>query len=320
MDKKPTKTPYKVPRKLSALLQTAMAQEEQQIQIPRESLAGVHCTTPILDPEVQEQVDMAMVPFTCHIRWEKWGMERLVGKRSAILLQGPPGTGKTTIARYCAKKVGQAVISIAMGDIGGSDPGATERNLKHIFEEARKDRTPVFIDECDSILWSRDKAGPDSMWMLAVVNALLKEIEISKLLVVLATNHAHFLDPALRRRLSAIIDVPFPSEATRLKIWQAFIPESFPIQPKHEQFRLLAKANLTGAEIQNAIETEARAALVQGRVPKFDSLCNIANKLAKAARQADTQTDPAIQHKLAQANGATAKSTSAQLAHRTIRK
>ena len=298
-----------------------MQQEEaQQVKIPRESLAGVHCVTPILAPEVQEQVDMALVPFTCKTRWDKWGLERLVGTKSAILLQGPPGTGKTTIARFCAKKVGQAMISIAMGDIGGSDPGSTERNLKAIFEEARKDKTPVFIDEADSILWSRDKAGPDSMWMLAVVNALLKEIEESKLLCILATNHAHFLDPALRRRLSAIIDVPFPDEETRFRIWQTFIPANVPIQPKDGQFRILAKAPLSGAEIKNAIETEARAALVQKRLPKFDSLCNIANKLAKAAREADTQADPAITFKLAQANGATATSASNQLAHRSVRK
>lgn len=270
-------------KKLSAILQTALPKE---IPVPYESLVGKVVEEPILDDETQMALDEALVPFACQLRWEKWGMKKRHGNRTAILLQGPPGTGKTTIARYAAKKVSKAIISITMADIGGGDPGDTERNARRIFDYGKANGPcAVFIDECDSILWSRDKAGPDSMWMLAVVNAFLYHIENYTSLVILATNHAHFLDPALERRLSAVIDVPRPTAQTRKVLWKAKIPEGYPLKLVPNEIEKLSELELSGAEIENAIEREARTALVKGRAPKFVSLYDIARKIAAKTRR-----------------------------------
>lgn len=261
----------KKPRKLATL---------QKPRFPYTSLFGTPVIEPILDGETRNQVVEAITSFTHKVRWEKWGMPDIAANAGAILLEGPSGTGKTTIARWLAKKVSGGIIEITMADVGGSDPGQTERGIRDIFTEAkRQGNATIFVDECDGILWSREKAGPDSMWMLAVVNEFLMQIERYEGLCILATNMAHLLDPALLRRLRAVIRVSVPPSDVRRKLWEAKMPLTFPLEPTEQQFRTLSRYVLTGALVEKAIIREAQVALREGRHPKFESLCNIAKSM-----------------------------------------
>lgn len=241
--------------------------------IPFTPLIGKQVTEPCLEENIWHRINEALVSYTHPARWEKWGVGQIRPNGIAILLTGPAGCGKTTIARWMAKKVSGAIIEITMADVGGGDPGDTERNTKAIFDYGKENNNcTIFIDECDSLLWSREKAGPDSMWMLAVVNRFLTEIERYKGLVILATNLKHFLDPALKRRLLDEIEIDIPPYETRKELWQEKIPVRFPYQPTTKDLHALATIRITGAEIENAIIREARQALREGRNPTFDGL------------------------------------------------
>lgn len=250
------------------------------ITVPYESLIGKGVIKPVLNEQTQNQIEAAIANFTGATRWKAWGMGSLQKQGSLVLLHGPSGTGKTTIARWLAKQVGTGFIPLSMADVGGSDPGQTERNLRTVFNKGRKeDNTTIFLDECDGILWSREKAGPDSMWMLSVINGLLTMVEPYQGLVVMATNMMQNLDPALMRRLTDIIEVARPNMDTRYNLWIDKIPAQFPVQPNETEFAKLAMYHLSGAEIENAIMAEAKLAITLGRKPKFESLCNIANRM-----------------------------------------
>lgn len=274
-------------KKLLALVKQAVQRhkpkekEKDSIRIPYEALMGKQVQRPILEPELDELLIEAVAPLKNAYKWKRWGMDRYDAFGTTLLFTGPSGTGKTTAARYLAKEVSGGMISITMADVGGGDPGSTERNTVAVFDEAkRRKNCTIFIDECDGLLWSRDKAGPDSMWMLGVVNNFLQQIEKFSGLTILATNNAHVLDSALKRRITETIEFPVPTYVVRLNLWTDKLPEPF-IKITQQQLNEIAKLVLTGAEIERAIEKEARVAIREGRNPRYESLLLRASKLVK---------------------------------------
>jgi SpoVK/Ycf46/Vps4 family AAA+-type ATPase len=264
---------------------TKIEKTDTGLIIPYESLMGIRVKEPILSSELSESIRICIANYTGAKRWEKWGMSEIKDGGSVILLIGPSGTGKTTIARWLAKQLGSGFIPLSMGDIGGAAPGDTERNLSKLFKVASKDgNTTIFMDECDGILVARESLGPDSMWMVTVINALLQKIENYKGPIIMATNRDHVLDPALDRRISDRIYILAPDFETRKRLWQEKIPAEFPITIDDNGFEELAIHKLTGAEIENCIITEAKTAIRQGRNPKYNSLCNIAKTYATHER------------------------------------
>lgn len=248
--------------------------------IPFTSLVGKAPTKPIFAPAIQDRLDEATAPITGEIRWRKWGMQ---AHSTCLLFHGPPGCGKTTAAKWLAKKVSNGIIEITMADVGGGNPGDTERGTREIFQAARKQgNCAIVIEECDGMLIARDKLGPDSMWMLTVVHAFMSEIEYYPGLVMLTTNMPHFLDPALKRRITDTIEIPKPCVDVRRQLWWAKIPEQYPLQLSDAQFTQIAGWALTGAEIEMCIDKESRRAIRLGRNPRFDSLMKIAESIIKS--------------------------------------
>src|SRR5581483_3416959 len=64
----------------------------------------------------------------------RWGARRPQG----ILMYGPPGTGKTMLARALAAEIGANFREIRTPEILDKWLGASERNIKRIFREARR--------------------------------------------------------------------------------------------------------------------------------------------------------------------------------------
>lgn len=233
---------------------------------------------PIMSLALERQVMNAVVMYTKRKEWQKWGMHRIRKQGAAILLKGPPGTGKTAIAEYLALKIRKKGIkSLSFADFGSHVPGENSRQIRKFFEAAKENgMMTVHLDECEAVLWDRARAGSTAMWMLEVIDELLVQIGKYQGLTILCSNKPELLDPALDRRLIAIIDVLPPEQPERLRLWKDKLPSEHPLKLSIDQLHKIATLQLTGAEIENTLIEFSSDCLRTDKTPKFERLFEMA--------------------------------------------
>ena len=130
---------------------------------------------------------------------------RLYGKslRGGLLLYGPPGCGKTFIARALAGEIGAQFLAVSIADVLDMYIGQSERNIRGLFETARRNAPcVVFLDEVDALGQKRSMLRNSAA--RGTVNQLLSEMDGladsgDGVFVLGATNHPWDVDVALRR-------------------------------------------------------------------------------------------------------------------------
>lgn len=142
-----------------------------------------------------------------------------------VLLSGPPGTGKTMIARAVAAETRAHFQSIDGPEIVDKHYGASEQQLRRVFETARAQAPSIiFIDEIDAIAPKRDVLSGEKQVERRIVAQLLALMDglssRGEVMVIAATNLPDAIDPALRRpgRFDREIRVPPPDRNGRAEI------------------------------------------------------------------------------------------------------
>ncbi|MBQ7307700.1 MAG: ATP-binding protein [Clostridia bacterium] len=139
-----------------------------------------------------------------------------------ILLYGLPGTGKTMIAKAIAHEVQAKFYSIKCSDIVSKWFGEAERNVKALFETARKDdKAIIFFDEFEALAARR--GGDNNGVMNRLVPELLAQIQgfndddSKHILLLAATNRPWDIDSAMLRpgRFNEKIYIGLPDEKAR---------------------------------------------------------------------------------------------------------
>jgi ATP-dependent 26S proteasome regulatory subunit len=131
-------------------------------------------------------------------------------RRRGVLLFGPPGTGKTLVAKAVATECGIGFMSIKGPELLDAYVGESERNVRSVFDEARRTSpTVIFFDELDSLAPARGSGSHGGGVMDRIVSQLLTEMDAmgvdggsggnSGIFVIGATNRPDLLDPALLR-------------------------------------------------------------------------------------------------------------------------
>jgi transitional endoplasmic reticulum ATPase len=193
-----------------------------------------------------------------------------------VLLYGPPGCGKTQIARAVARETAAHFVAINGPEIIDKMYGASEANLRQVFDEARK-RTPaiVFIDEIDAIAPKREEMGGDRQIERRVVAQLLTLMDgldrRQQVIVIAATNLPDSLDPALRRpgRFDREIRIPVPDRAGRREIL-AIHSRGMPLTPSVDLDHLAATTHgFVGADLE-ALCREAAMHCLRRVLPSVD--------------------------------------------------
>lgn len=230
---------------------------------------GVTFDSVILPPEKKQAVlDAVNQVNNQNLIFERWGFAEVLekGKAVSILLWGEPGTGKTLLAQAVADNFGRELKTITTAEIETPEPGGAERAIQKAFHEAGD--AVLLFDECDSLISSRKHLGSI---MAAQVNALLTELERFEGIVIFTTNRIEVLDEAFDRRLSLKLELEMPDASAREKIWRRLIPGKAPLA-KDVDFAKLAKVEIAGGHIKNAVLKAARAAANQDIPVEMKSL------------------------------------------------
>lgn len=125
--------------------------------------------------------------------------------RGGLLLWGPPGCGKTFIARALAGELQANFYEVGLSDVLDMYVGNSERNLRSIFEAARRNRPCLlFFDEIDALGQKRSQLRHGAGALRGVVNQMLSELDGASsdnegIFVLAASNHPWDIDSALLR-------------------------------------------------------------------------------------------------------------------------
>uniref|UniRef100_A0A6M2F7H4 AAA+ ATPase domain-containing protein n=1 Tax=Populus davidiana TaxID=266767 RepID=A0A6M2F7H4_9ROSI len=146
-----------------------------------------------------------------------------------ILLFGPPGTGKTMLAKAIAKEAGASFINVSMSTITSKWFGEDEKNVRALFTLAAKvSPTIIFVDEVDSMLGQRSRAGEHEA-MRKIKNEFMTHWDglltnqVERILVLAATNRPFDLDEAIIRRFERRIMLGLPSAEHRERILKTLL-------------------------------------------------------------------------------------------------
>lgn len=225
------------------------------------------------DLQVSTQCKEQLVRVCDRIRYrsivnETYGFDRKIpyGRGTSVVLYGPPGTGKTMAAQVVAGELGMDIYRIDLSQVGSKYIGETEKNLGKVFDAARFSNAILFFDEADALFTKRtDVSTSNDRYANAETAYLLQKIEEYPGISILATNVMQNFDNAFKRRMSFIIPIEQPDEATRLHLWQAVFPKEAPLD-ENINFEIYAKvAEITGSSIKSAALSAAYRAAAEKR-------------------------------------------------------
>ena len=215
-----------------------------------------------LDDTIEEVKEIAIVPLLHPEVYQKAGQDPPKG----ILLYGPPGVGKTLLAKALAREAQCNFILINGPELFSAAYGESEKKLRDIFAQAKKEApTVIYIDEIDAIASSR-KDGKGQLEK-RILTQLLTELDgfedRGQVLVVGSTNMMESIDDALLRagRFDRRIHVPYPDKSGRTHILSIHTA-SMPLEEEFSIDQWARNTNgYTGADLANLCRHAAVAAI-----------------------------------------------------------
>ena len=185
---------------------------------------------------------------------------------NGMLLYGPPGCGKTFFAEKMAEEIGFNFYQIKPSDIQSKWVNASQENIKHLFDEARKSAPSIiFIDELDALVPNRDDSGVNHM-NTSAVNEFLAQMNNSGddgVFIIGATNRPNAIDPAILRagRLDKHVYLPPPDFAARESMFKLYL-EKRPTEVGLDYAELAAATeNYVSSDIKFLCDEASRMAL-----------------------------------------------------------
>ncbi|GAB0493477.1 hypothetical protein MMPV_004759 [Pyropia vietnamensis] len=177
-----------------------------------------------LDIQKQEIREAVELPLTHAGLYAQIGIDPPRG----VLLFGAPGTGKTMLAKAVANHTTAAFIRVVASEFVQKYLGEGPRMVRDVFRLARENSpTIIFIDEIDAIATKRFDAqtGADrevQRILMELLNQMDGFDQHSNVKVIMCTNRADTLDPALLRpgRLDRKIEFPTPDRRQKRLIFQ----------------------------------------------------------------------------------------------------
>ena len=205
------------------------------------------------------------------------GTDLIAGKGQGliILLHGGPGTGKTFTAESVAEIAKKPLYRVSCGDLG-IEPTKVEEYLESVLYLGKIWDCVVLLDEADVYLEQRSM---ESLARNALVSVFLRVIEYYEGILILTSNRVGTFDEAFKSRLQLALHYEKLKLKDRRKIWENFIKRLETLEETGIDFNDLskhvndlAKHELNGRQIRNAITTARQLALYEEKDLDFNDL------------------------------------------------
>lgn len=207
--------------------------------------------------EVKKQIRLRLIePVKNPKLAEKYGLKTGGG----VLLYGPPGTGKTFIARAVAGELDLPFYMITAADVFGKYVGESEKNIRELFANARKNPlSVVFIDELEVLFGKRTENIHETTQK--VISVILQELDgVSQnknpMLLLGATNTPWKVDEAFLRPgrfdILAFVDLP-DIEARKQILKSAFKQGKLPLEEGLIDYIAENSKRYSGADLNGVV-------------------------------------------------------------------
>lgn len=214
-----------------------------------------------LDMQKQEIREAVELPLTQGDLYKQIGIDPPRG----VLLYGPPGTGKTMLVKAVANSSTASFIRVNGSEFVQKYLGEGPRMVRDVFRLARENSPSIiFIDEIDAIATKRFDAqtGADrevQRILLELLNQMDGFDQTSSVKVIMATNRADTLDPALLRpgRLDRKIEFPSLRDRRERRLIFSTIASKMSLSPEVDLDSLIIRNDPLSGAIIAAIMQEA---------------------------------------------------------------
>ncbi len=232
----------------------------------------------------------------------QWGFDRKLssGKGVNALFAGTSGTGKTMAAEVIANELGLELYKVDLAGVVSKYIGETEKNLERIFDAAEQANAILFFDEADALFGKRSEVhDAHDRYANIEVAYLLQRMEQYEGISLLATNLRQNMDEAFVRRLAFIVQFPFPSVESRLRIWQGIWPREISLSDDVNLEHLATQYKLSGGNIKNIAFAAAFHAAADGGCVSMSHLLRATRreyqKMDRVLHGSELETLPALE-------------------------
>ncbi len=218
-------------------------------------------------PEAQQRTLRQIAAHAKHrlMVYQHWGFagKGVRGLGITALFAGESGTGKTMAAEVLANELRLDVYRIDLSGVVSKYIGETERNLRRVFDAAETSGAMLLFDEADALFGKRSEVRDShDRYANIEVSYLLQRMEAYRGLAILTTNMKAALDVAFSRRLSFVVQFPFPDQHQRELIWSRIFPAAAPLEPL--DYAKLARLSMSGGNIRSIALNAAFLAADEG--------------------------------------------------------
>jgi SpoVK/Ycf46/Vps4 family AAA+-type ATPase len=190
--------------------------------------------------------------------FREWGLHHYVDGGFRALFRGPSGTGKTMAAIALAKSTGLDLFRVDLSAVTSKYIGETEKNLRRLFEKAQQSGSILLFDEADALFGKRSQVHEArDRYANVEIGTLLRRIEPFEGLAIITTNLSANIDEDAVGRIDVMVEFPRPDEAAREALWRKLLDSVKLPRAGDLDVHLLAKHELSGAEILRCVRVAA---------------------------------------------------------------
>jgi hypothetical protein len=255
-------------RKSGNMLLLQTSQNLGQLVLPCETIEVLRATiTRLKDPKRFDLSRWGLLP--CSLTDAS---EALNG--CALLLHGQPGTGKTFVAGVIANELGRRLVQLDANCLRDCYYGETEKRIKKLFKKMREviagiDPAPVFLlNEADQLIHARGQIrGSCDNTENTIQSIFLEEMETFPGILIVTTNLAENLDPAMSRRFTYKLEFTLPDREARERLWRLHLPPTVPGAGDIDHSALARSYRFSGGQIRLVVQNACYQAMLREENP-----------------------------------------------------